>query len=43
MIPADVLQTLPYPQTGAPKPQQPALFELKHDRRPEAERTAAGR
>lgn len=27
----------------AARPQQPALFELKEDRRPEAERTAAGR
>ena len=27
----------------ASRPQQPALFELKQDRRPEAERSAAGR
>ena len=27
----------------AAQPQQPALFELKSDRRPEAERSAAGR
>jgi hypothetical protein len=27
----------------ASQPQQPALFELKDDRRPEAERSAAGR
>ena len=25
------------------QPKQPALFEMKHDRRPEAERSAAGR
>jgi hypothetical protein len=27
----------------AAQPKQPALFEMKHDRRPEAERTAVGR
>ncbi len=27
----------------AAQPEQPALFALKHDKRPEAERTAAGR
>lgn len=27
----------------AAHPQQPALFEIKHDSRPAAERTAAGR
>jgi hypothetical protein len=30
-------------QWRAARPAQPALFELKTDRRPEAERTAAGR
>lgn len=27
----------------APRPSQPALFELRHDCRPQAERNAAGR
>jgi hypothetical protein len=39
----DVLQLRRDQKTAHAQAQQPALFELKDDRRPVAERTAAGR
>lgn len=39
----DILQLLREQKKAHAKAQQPALFELKDDRRPLAERTAAGR
>jgi hypothetical protein len=39
----DVLQLRREQKKARAKAQQPALFELKDDRRPTAERTAAGR
>ena len=39
----DVLQLRREQKKALARVQQPALFELKDDRRPEADRTAAGR
>ena len=39
----DVLQRRAEQRRAAARPEQPALFELREDRRPTAARTAAGR